>query len=112
MTIAFETVFPVLAEALPDFKPSEEDWEDNLSYPFMSDMVRFVSDRGYPGFDELMSRFARLLEILLTDGDSDVKDLVHDALESLWARDERDFVAMHFGLKTRKLWNRICAGGQ
>jgi hypothetical protein len=110
MTIAFQDVFPVLAQALPDFKASEEDWEDRISYAFLSDMVRFVCDRGYPGSDGLMTGFARLLETLLILGDSDVKDLVHDALESVWAREERDFVAMHFGLKTSELWTRICAG--
>jgi hypothetical protein len=47
MAIAYADVFPVLAAALPEFEPSAADWEDRLSYPFLSAMVRFVCDRAY-----------------------------------------------------------------
>src|SRR6266702_784117 len=100
MTIAFQDVFPVLAEALDDFKASEEDWEDRLSYPFLNDMVRFVSDRAYPGYEPLMRHFAALLEKLIEEGDRDVRDLVHDGLETLWEKTEREFVAQYFGPRT------------
>jgi hypothetical protein len=113
MTIAFEAVFPVLAEAIPGFKAYPEDLYEGLAYPFLSHMVRFVCDRGYAGLPEyepLLSQFAALLESLISDGDRDVHDLAHDALESVWAREEREFVASFFGPKTRALWVRICAG--
>lgn len=93
MAIPYQDVFPVLAEALPDFRASSEDWDDRLSYPFLSDMVRFVSDRAIPEFEPLMHQFGILLEGLTTEGDRDVQDLVHDGLETLWEKSDRDFVA-------------------
>jgi hypothetical protein len=110
MTIEFEDVFPILADAIPEFKPSAEDLEDRLSYLFLNDMARWVCDRGYPGFENQMGQFAALFEKLISEGDSNVHDLAHDALETVWEGDEREFVARHFGPKTRELWDRICAG--
>jgi hypothetical protein len=112
MSIAFADVFQVLAEALPDFKASPEDWEDG-AYPFLSDMVRYVCDRSYSGFPEyeiLMQQFADLLEQLISEGDSDVHDLALDGLDSVWEHEERDEIAKHFGPRTREAWERICAG--
>jgi hypothetical protein len=110
MTIAFRDVFPVLAGALPEFRPAAEDWEDRLSYPFINDMVRFVSDRAYPEYEDLMSQFSTLLEKLISTGDQDVRDLAHEALDTLWGREEKDFVSRYFGPKTHEMWTRICAG--
>jgi hypothetical protein len=116
MSIAFADVFPVLAEALPDFRPSPQELEECLSYVFLSDMVRFVCDRscsGFPEYEILMYQFANLLERLIVEGDSDVHDLAHDALDSVWEREEygeREVLAHHFGPMTRELWERICAG--
>jgi hypothetical protein len=45
MRIEYEDVFDVLAEAVTDFKPSEAELEDRLSYPFLNGMVRFVCNR-------------------------------------------------------------------
>ena len=107
--ITFANVFPILAEAWPEFTASAPDRvEDRLSYPFLNDMVRFVCDRVYPEFDPLLHRFAALLENLLADGDSDVRDLVHDALETLRSHEEREKIADHFGHRTRDLWKQVC----
>lgn len=58
-----------------------------------------------------MREFAALLEKLITEGDSNVHELTHDALETLWEhQDERAFVAEYFGPSTRTLRDRICAG--
>ncbi len=76
-------------------------------------MVTFVCDRADPGLQEyeaLMQQFAALFERLISEGDSNVHDLAHDGLESVWEREERDFVVGYFGPKTRELWGRICAG--
>jgi len=113
MTIDYHDVFPILAEAMPDFKPSSADWEDRLSHVFLSDMVRFVCDRSYPGFPEyeiLMRQFAELLERLIFEGDPNVHDLAHDALDSIWKHEERDELSKHFGPKTQEMWKLICCG--
>jgi len=59
MPIDYADVFSILADALPEFKPSAEDLEDRLSYPFPSDMVRFVCDRAYPDIPEYDTRLRR-----------------------------------------------------
>jgi hypothetical protein len=114
VSIDYSDVFPVLANALPEFSPSSEDWEDCLSYPFLNEMVRFVCDRAYlgiPEYEPLMQQFAALFERLISEGDSNVHDLAHDALETVWEhREERDLIAAHFGPKTRELWERIYGG--
>jgi hypothetical protein len=114
MTIDYADVFPVLAEALPDFEPSAVDWEDRLCYPFLYAMVRFVCDRAHPEFPEyekLIRRFSALMERLILEGDSDVQDLAHGALETVWEHgEERDAIARHFEPKTLELWKRICDG--
>ncbi|MGA7244614.1 MAG: hypothetical protein WBX19_15610 [Terracidiphilus sp.] len=113
MTIqSIADAFPILADAIPDFRPSEEDWEDQLSYIFINDMVRYVCDRAYPEFEPMLMQFAALLERLYIEDDSSVHDLAHEALDSLWARNEQEqeIVAGYFGPKTREVWLRICAG--
>lgn len=109
MPISHEEVFPILAEALPEFTASHQDWvEDRLSYPFINDMVRFVCDRAFPEFDSVLKRFAALLEQLLSGGDERVRWLVKDALEGLWSSEVRALVASHFGPKTQELWELVC----
>jgi hypothetical protein len=107
MSIDYSDVFSILAEALPEFAPSEADLEDRLSYPFLSEMVRFLCNRAYPEFpeyDKMMREFASLIEKLISDGDSNVHDLAHDGLESVWEhREERDVISNYFGPKTQEL---------
>jgi len=110
MSIDYEDVFDVLAEAVTDFKPSEAELEDRLSYPFLNGMVRFACDRAFPEFDTSLHQFADLFERLICEGDSNVHDLAHDALETVWEHDEREFISGYFGPKTRELWGRICSG--
>jgi hypothetical protein len=110
MSIDFADAFQVIAEALPDFSPSDEGRGEQITYFFLNDMVRFVANRAYPEFETLMLEFAALLEKLISEGDRNVRDLAHDALESLSGQDDRDFLASHFGPTTREMWDRICGG--
>jgi hypothetical protein len=41
--IAWEDVFPSLANAITGFAPAEEEREVRLSYPLISEVVRFVN---------------------------------------------------------------------
>jgi hypothetical protein len=103
MTIAWEEVFPMLAEAVPGFRPSKEGWEDRLSYPYISDMVRFVNDQTFLG-DAEAKQLSRLLETLLADGDSMVHDLAVDAVETVSECENGILIAAHFGPETRRIW--------
>jgi hypothetical protein len=111
MSFSIADAFPILAEAIPECPPAPEDWEDQLSYIYINDLVRYVCDRAYVEFEPLHTHFAALLEKLYTEGDESVHDLAHDALETVWEhREAGTFVAQYFGPKTREVWLRICAG--
>jgi len=69
-----------------------------------------VHTLNFPDSEKFATRLAALFERLISEGDSDVHDLTHDGLDGLWGCEERDFVAKHFGPKTREVWERICAG--
>jgi hypothetical protein len=111
MAITVDNVFSVLVEAMPEFKPNEVN--DGLSYPYLNDMVRFVSNRAYPEYELLLRQFAALIERLLTEGDEQVCWLAEDGLDTLCGHEdaaERDMVASHFGTTSRVLWRKVCAG--
>jgi len=120
MSIDYSDVFPVLAQALPDFSPSPVDWEDRLSYPFLNQMAWFVCDRAYPELPEyetLMRQFAGLFERLISEGDSNVHDLAHDALEyfSYCCRALKGSLnqalassAVSIGSSSAMAWSRAC----
>ena len=111
MSIAYWDVFDVLAEAMPECPPAPDDWEDRLSYIYINDIVRYVCKWAYPDFEPLLKRFAALMERLFIEGDENVQDLAHDALEAVWDhREEGVFVAKYFEPRTREVWLRICAG--
>ena len=111
MEIAYANVFDVLTGAMPECPPDPSDREDRLSYVYLSDMTRYVCDRAYPECEVVLRQFSALLEKLFTEGDPDVHDLAHDALENVWARrEERTFVAHFFGAATREVWLRVRAG--
>jgi hypothetical protein len=101
--IKLQEVFPILADAVGGFVPSEEVREEALSYPFISDMVRFVNDRSYVGTSEA-KQLAKLLERLFVEGDHDVHDLAVDALETVSEQENGEIIAQEFGPVTTQVW--------
>jgi len=108
MRIDKADVFDALAKAMPDFPPQSGDWERRLTYVYLSDMTRYVCDRAYPEYEVVLRQFSTLLERLFTEGDSDVRDLAQDALETVWEHcEERTFVAHFFGPATKDAWLKL-----
>lgn len=108
MGIAYSEVFPILAEAVPGFGASEEDRREPTPYFFLGDMVKFVCERTPSRSNAEASALAALLERLLLEGDSDIRDLVQDGLECVLSCDTREAVAKYFGQKTLDLWFQVC----
>jgi hypothetical protein len=108
MSIAYSEVFPILAKAVPGFEADEEDWKEPTPYFFLGDMVAFVCERTPSRSNAEASALAALLERLLLEGDSDIRDLVQDGLECVLDCDTREFIAKYFGQKTRELWVQVC----
>jgi hypothetical protein len=111
MSIDYADVFPILAEALPDFQASEDDWEEPTPYFFLGDMVQFVCQKASEGSIEVLDKFSVLLERLVSDGDSNVRDLVLDALEGLRENSNQDVVSRRFGPKTLEIWRKTSHAG-
>jgi hypothetical protein len=107
MTITFGEVFPVLANAVPGFEASDDDWNEPLAYCFLNDMVRFVSDRTFAIHTLEAERFGDLLERLIAEGDDEVQYLVIDAMEGLMELETKEIVASHFGQLAHKRWEIV-----
>jgi|HubBroStandDraft_2_1064218.scaffolds.fasta_scaffold711966_1 hypothetical protein len=107
MTLSFSEVFPMLANAVPGFEASDEDWAEPLAYCFLNEMVRFVSDRTFAKPTIEAERFGDLLERLIAQGDDEVQYLVIDAIEGLVDLGSKEIVASHFGPQARKRWEIV-----
>ncbi|MGD0736878.1 MAG: hypothetical protein ABR976_17230 [Terracidiphilus sp.] len=67
---------------------------------------------GGPEYAILKDTFAGLLELLISDNDSNVQYFAQYALDSVCEREERDVSAQPLGPKTREWWQRIYAAEQ
>lgn len=74
-----------LQNAVPDFAINPDWRDDNLVYPIMNDLARFICDREGIGDVEQVRTGVGFLELGLEGGDEYVRDLVSEALETLAA---------------------------
>lgn len=107
MNIAYKDVFSVLAHALPGCPVAEKDWQEPLPYVAMQEILSFVCQRADLGFKSDIDEFSILLEKLASEGDSDVHDLVVDALDGLSTCPKREIIATRFGPKVQQLWASV-----
>lgn len=107
MNLQYADVFPLLAGALSDFRPSHEDWIGPAPYFFLGDMISFVCQKAGSGSLVEVDQLSALLEKLALEGDDDVQDLLLDSLEGLRECDLKDVVAERFGPIVKSLWNAI-----
>jgi hypothetical protein len=108
MSIRYSEVFPLLAKAVTGFEPDDEDWREPTPYFFLADMIRFVCQKFGTGSDFQATELGACLERLLTEGDSDIRDLVLDGLETL--RDQcisSERIAEHFAPRGRELGRSV-----
>ena len=110
MTLAHSDVFPILASAVTGFEANDEDWEDRVTYFFLSDMIRFVCGETESGSRTETQQLAALLDKLLTEGDSDVRDLVMDGLDTVAECVHRDEIIGHFTPEVMEAWKTRVVG--
>lgn len=65
MSIRFDSIFPVLANAIPGFEGSETDWAEPLPYMFMQEMLTFVCEKAASESYIETDLFSALLERFL-----------------------------------------------
>jgi len=107
MSISYCDIFPILATAVPDFEPSEVDWEEPLPYMFMHQMMEFVCQKAAVSSYDHCEKFAALLEKLAIDGDEETHYLVMDVVEDMRECESKKLIAEHFGPLVRDLWEEI-----
>ncbi|MGH9587471.1 MAG: hypothetical protein ACRD3F_11005, partial [Acidobacteriaceae bacterium] len=76
MSIRMDNVFPVLARAVSGVEASDDDWEENAPFFFLSDMRRFVCEKAGSGSLIEVDEFAALLERLAVEGDREIQDML------------------------------------
>jgi hypothetical protein len=115
MAITSESAIRELREAIPSFVVDGE-WErDRLSYPVFNDFARFICSEGevleYVKSADEAHRMSQVplcmqfLERLLSDGDSDVRHLVRETIETLSTCPCEQKVKKWAGPQVSALWN-------
>jgi len=112
MHVTLDTIIENLRYALPQFQIDPMWAEDNLTYPIIDDLGRYICERTtYSEYDENdAAEIARALDFLercLAEGDSDVRDLVHECLETLDCCDHFEQIKIHFGPQVLALWQKF-----
>ncbi len=107
MSIRFSDAFEVLAKALPGCPPAADDWQEPLAYVLMQEILSHVCNQANAGITVDLIQFSVLLEKLASEGDSDVQDLVKDALDGLAGCNKKDDFPQYFGPKVQALWDQI-----
>ena len=96
-----------LQNAIPDFSINPNWRDENLGYPIMNDLARFICDRaGMEEFQQVRTGVG-FLEMGLECGDDYVRDLVSEALETLAACQHVPAVQPYFGPRLLHLWVSI-----
>ena len=115
MPLTSESVITELRAAVPSFAIDSE-WEaGGLSYPIFNDFARFVcSEAEVLQYVESVDEAHRMsqvpasmqfLERLLREGDSDVRDLVSEAIETLASCPREGEVKKWAGPQVSAVWN-------
>jgi hypothetical protein len=114
MLITRENILSEIQRYVPNFR-IDPDWlEDGLTYLVINDLARFIcSEAEVLEFVNSEKEAAELsqvpasmsfLERALGDGDSFVRDLVFECVETLASCEQIDQIKKYFGPKVRDLW--------
>ena len=83
MTITNESLIEELRRALPQFKLNEAYVEDQLMYPIMNDLARYVVEQSEWDDENELRASLGFVERCVSEGDSYVRDVAHECIESL-----------------------------
>jgi hypothetical protein len=116
MLITTKTVLDELQKSVPNFQIDSEWLSDGLTYPAFGDFARFIcseaevlqhvhSEAEASELSQVRISMA-LLERALQEGDSDVRDLVFDCVETIASCDRINQIKKYFGPELNALWSR------
>jgi len=105
--ITFDTVVPLLLEAIPEFPSDADDVAENLVYLVFSDVMRFLKRELESNQNEdLLKRMFAFLEDVAQSQDARVTEMLQDALYELVIPDP-DTPRSFMGRSTRKLFGQV-----
>jgi hypothetical protein len=99
-----DTLLRNLRTALPQFEVNPDWSADNLTYPIINDLARYICEQASYGEHEEIKQALQFLELCLTEGDSDVRDLVHECLDTINSCVHIEQIKVHFGTQVFELW--------
>jgi hypothetical protein len=83
MAISTASLVEQLKRAVPGFVPDAADVEEELAYPIINDLGRYICTRGERSAWDEVDQAVQFLEGLLATNDSDLHQLVGDCLWGL-----------------------------
>jgi len=102
--ITRSTLVESLRRIVPEFEINPDWLEDDLGYPIVNDLARYICDQArLPDLNRVKNGLA-FLEAGLEFGDSYVHDLVHESLETLLSCDHILVIKAHFGPRVLDYW--------
>ncbi|MGH9635069.1 MAG: DUF7674 family protein [Candidatus Angelobacter sp.] len=107
MTINRETMQTELRTSIPNFVIDPEWAGDNLTYLIIGDLVRYLCEQAQLSNWDILRQGLGFLERSLEGKDSEMRDLVHEALESFLSCASVSEIKNCFGPQTLALWNEF-----
>ncbi|HTD23116.1 MAG TPA: hypothetical protein VK738_10710 [Terriglobales bacterium] len=107
MGINKDTLIMELQSAITGFVIDPEWIPDNLGYLIINDLARYMCDQAFLSDWEELKKGMDFLERSLEGGDSYMRDLVHECLETFLSCDHVGEIKKYFGPQTLELWNQF-----
>lgn len=105
MTITRKTMQTELRTSVPDFVIDPEWAGDNLTYLIINDLVRYLCEQAQLSNWDILRQGLGFLERSLEGQDSEMRGLVHEALESFLECALVGEIKNCLGPQTLALWN-------
>jgi hypothetical protein len=99
-----QTILDHLKEAVPQFEIDPTWMSENLTYPAFNDFARYICAKAAMGDQNTVHRALAFLEQALHGGDTDVRDLVLECVETLNSCDNTGRVKESLGAEVQALW--------
>lgn len=96
----------ILHEHVPNLDLDPAWVEQQLGYPLINDLARYICQRAELGAPAEIDSALRFLDLCSQSGDSYLRDLVIECLETLLACDSIAEISARFPLSVLAIWNQ------
>jgi hypothetical protein len=108
MIITKGSLLSELRSALPQLRV-DDDWAaDELLYPIINDLARYIALQSDCGDEDELRASLAFVERCASQGDLYVRGLAHECIESLCVAPGAQKIKSAAGASTVSMWNAIC----